>query len=158
MQGVSPSVYYIFPTTFWSSKFAGTLYILVFIHLIARMCVHVCMCTCAPILQPEVSSVKPRTMLVLAPITPLAPSTLAISNKLSFCCPPLESANAGNGAFNTPHNIFKCMDFCWSQLVLEKIKHSNCFPFSSINTAPQETTLIQCIKKKPFVPIIFHMV
>lgn len=41
-------------------------------------------------------------MFVLVPIIPLAPSTLVIPSKLSFA-----ATSAGDGAFDTPHNIFQ---------------------------------------------------
>lgn len=69
------------------------------------------MYTYTPILQPKINSIKPKTILVLTPITPLTPNTLTISNKLSFYYPPLKNANTKKKTFNTPHNIFKYINF-----------------------------------------------
>lgn len=134
-EGCSPSVGHIFPAAPRSSKSAVTLNIRVSTPSGAR-CV--------------ARSMKARTRLILVPVTPL-------SSLLSCPLPPtLERTKGDNGSLKTPQNVFPRMGVHGGQLVMEDTKPSNCCPPPSINTTPRETVLIQCIKKKLSVSVIFH--
>jgi hypothetical protein len=83
---------------------------------------------------------------------------LAISNKpfLPPPSPPSGEYQWWRRRFNT-HKGFKCMDFCWSQLILEK-KYSNYFLSPSIKYYLPRDYIDSVNRKKLFVSIIFHMV